>query len=75
MRVKLFMKREPTGGKKGRNQQELENEINAWLDQNPTIKVVDIKQSPSATITTTALYVSLWYESQESNRSPKPEIS
>ncbi len=63
MRVKLFMKNNPVGGKKGRNKQELENEINAWLDQNPTIKVVDIKQSPMAAFGFAALYMSVWYES------------
>ena len=55
--------KQPGGRQKGRNKQELENEINAWLDQNPTIKVVDIKQSPMAAFGFAALYMSVWYES------------
>ena len=62
MRVKLFMKNDPRRGK-GRNLQALENEINFWLDQNPTIKVVDHKVSPSAAFGFVAVFVSVWYES------------
>lgn len=31
--------------KKGLNELELEDEINSWLEKNPDIKIIDIKQS------------------------------
>ena len=45
MRVKMFSRVGWTGSYKPENHLELENEVNAWLEQNPTIKIVDIKQS------------------------------
>jgi len=45
MRVKMFSRIGLAGSYKAENHLELENEVNAWLEQNPTIKIVDIKQS------------------------------
>jgi hypothetical protein len=46
MKVKLFWKNNPVGlGDK--NAHTLEGEINAWLSENPRIKIVHIKQSSS----------------------------
>ena len=72
MRVKMFWKNRPEvplnpndGVDKifsFRNAQDLEDEINAWLSQNPKIKVVDIKQSASGDIGMSLWLVSVWYE-------------
>ena len=50
-------------GNKPRSKQVLEDQINDWLAANPTVKIVDIKQSccggsfePSQTV------VSIWYD-------------
>ena len=62
MKVKLFSKNDPLR-RKGKNQLDLENEINVWLEENPTIKVVDIKQSASGgSFNPPTLFISLWYE-------------
>ena len=46
-----------------RKSQDLEDEINAWLSQNPKIKVVDIKQSAGRDNIGTSLWlISVWYE-------------
>ena len=48
MRVKFFMRGSGyTGSYKLEHHRELEDEVNAWLEQNPGIKVMDIKQSAS----------------------------
>ena len=62
MKVKLFWKNGPMGrGEK--NARELEEEINAWLSENPRIKIVDIKQSSSGgSLAGSLWFVSVWYE-------------
>jgi len=41
----------------------LENEVNAWLGQNPHIKVTNITQSASGgSLHDTKLYIVIWYE-------------
>ena len=41
----------------------LEEEVNAWLDQHPNIKIIDIRQSASGgSLADTKLYISVWYE-------------
>ena len=46
-----------------RKSQDMEDEINAWLSQNPKIKVVDIKQSASGgSYMPTLWLISVWYE-------------
>jgi hypothetical protein len=70
MRVKLFWKNQPgqpsAGLFKGlsfREAENLEREINAWLQQNPRVKIVDIKQSASGGSYAGSLWlISLWYE-------------
>ena len=60
MKVKLFSKQNPLG-KKGENQLDLENEINYWLQKNPSIKVIGFKQSATSW-TYPHLFVSIWHE-------------
>ena len=71
MRVKLFWKHGPMkpatggfrGGLSGRNAQEYEAEINAWLQEHPQIRVIDIKQSASGGSFSDSLWlISVWYE-------------
>ena len=62
MKVKLFWKNNPLGyGDK--NARALEEEINAWLSENPRVKIVDIRQSSSGGSFGPSLwFVSVWYE-------------
>lgn len=63
MKVKMFFKKELEKGKEI-NIQALDEEINAWLEQNPNIKVIDIKQSASGgSVNRSSICISLWYES------------
>ena len=57
MKMKLF-------GKEGSKKIfELEEEVNTWLEQNPKIKIIDIRQSASGgSLQDTKLYISVWYE-------------
>ncbi len=62
MKVKLFANYNPLG-RKGGNLLKFELEISAWLDQNPGIKVIDIKQSASGgSFSLSQLFVSVFYE-------------
>lgn len=46
-----------------RRSQELEDEINVWLSQNPGINVVDLKQSASGGgMSPSQWIISVWYE-------------
>ncbi len=45
MKVKLFSKKDSFFGR--RKNLDLENEINEWLKKNPSVKVIEIKQSAS----------------------------
>ncbi len=41
----------------------LEKEINVWLEQHPSIKIIDIKQSSNGgSWATTKVFISVWYE-------------
>ena len=72
MRVKMFWKKSPEhplnpydGVDKilsFRNAQDLEDEINAWLSQNPKIKVIDIKQSANGDMGMSLWLISVWYD-------------
>ena len=45
------------------NAEELESEINAWLQQNPKTKIADIRQSASGGSFAESLWlISIWYE-------------
>ena len=60
MKVKLFWKNAPVGhGDK--NVHAFEEEINAWLSENPRMKIIDIKQSSSGE-SFGSWFVSVWYE-------------
>jgi len=60
MKVKLFSKENPLS-KKRKNQLDLENEINEWLQENPSIQVIGIKQSATSW-TYPHLFISIWYK-------------
>jgi hypothetical protein len=50
-------------GNRDKNARAFEDEINAWLSENPGIKIVDIKQSSSGGSFGSSLwFVSVWYE-------------
>jgi len=62
MKVKLFSKDNPLG-KKVSNQLDLENEINSWLEENLSIRVISIEQSAHwGSLDHTKLFISVWYE-------------
>ena len=62
MKMKLFFQSN-LEKRKGVNQQNLEDEVNAWLGKNPNIKVIDIRQSASGgSFSFSSLFISLWYE-------------
>ena len=61
MKVKLFAKKDSFFAR--RKNLDLENEINEWLKKNPSIKVIEIKQSASGGSMEPATWlVSVWYE-------------
>jgi hypothetical protein len=67
MKVKLFWKKDPVKiGFFSSNDEKaisLENEINAWLRENPRIKIADIRQSATGgSIGPMLLMISVWYE-------------
>ena len=42
---------------------ELEEDVNAWLEQHHKIEIIDIRQSASGgSLHDTKLYISVWYE-------------
>jgi len=60
MKVKLFGRENK---KQGLEVLDLENEINAWLEQHPKIKLIDIRQSSNGgSWATSKLFISVWYE-------------
>ena len=62
MKVKLFLKNDPTG-RKARNQRDLEDEMNVWLEQNASVEVREIRQSSSGgSFSPSLLCFSVWYE-------------
>lgn len=61
MKMKLFFMSNLEKRKRV-NLQSLEDEVNAWLGQNPNINVVNIKQSASGgSFSPTSLSISVWY--------------
>jgi len=62
MKVKLFAKYSPIG-RKSRLKPDLQDEINAWLEANPAIKIITIKQSATGgSFNKAPLFFSIWYE-------------
>jgi hypothetical protein len=63
MRVKFFSRVGWKGYYKPEDHQELEDEVNAWLEQNRDVKVIDIKQSASGgSFARPQLFVTILYE-------------
>jgi hypothetical protein len=61
MKTKLFGK--INMARHGLDVLELEEEINVWLEQNPNIEIIDIKQSSNGgSMQNTKLFFSIWYE-------------
>jgi hypothetical protein len=64
MQVKIFSMNDPLKGKK-RNQQLFEDEINAWLREQPEIQVIRVEQSASGGSLGASLWmISIWYEAK-----------
>jgi len=62
MKVKLFSS-ETLMRRKGKQPLDLENEINDWLENNPSLQVIHIKQSAcGGSFSPPKLYISVWYE-------------
>ena len=64
MKVKLFSKDLDKAKRRPVDRQELENEINMWLEENATIRVIDIKQDANVDAQRSIFLwlVSVWYE-------------
>ena len=61
MRVKIFSLSNPPG-RRGQNQENLEHEINQWLDQNKEAEIVRVEQSASGgSFSPTLWMISIWY--------------
>ncbi len=61
MRMKLFGI--TNLNKKDPDVSNLEKEINVWLEQHPSIKIVDIRQSSNGgSWANTKVFVSIWFE-------------
>ncbi|MCH7919131.1 MAG: hypothetical protein IIC50_14235 [Planctomycetes bacterium] len=66
MRVKIFSMNNPMG-RKGQNQQILEDQINQWLSQNKGVEIVRVEQSASGGSFGASLWmISVWYNENES---------
>jgi hypothetical protein len=62
MKVKLFSS-ETLMRRKGKQPLDLENEINDWLENNPSLQVIHIKHSAcGGSGSSPKLYISVWYE-------------
>jgi len=60
MRVKIFRKNSPLG-KRGKNQQLLEDQINDWLSQNKGAEIVMVEQSAGGESFSASLWmISAW---------------
>ena len=66
MRVKIFSMNNPMG-KRGRNQQALEDQINEWLSENEVVEIIRVEQSASGGSFDASLWmISVWYNPVES---------
>ena len=63
MRVKLFVKdKSPFSGWR-RFTSQLEGDVNAWLAENPGIRIVHVTQSSNGgSFDTSKVWISVWYE-------------
>ncbi|HVS38835.1 MAG TPA: hypothetical protein VMS17_24980 [Gemmataceae bacterium] len=63
MRMKLFIKDKSAFVGWIRFQHQLEDEINAWLADNPIIRIVHVTQSSNGgSFDTSKVWISVWYE-------------
>ena len=63
MRVKLFVRDKGGFTRWARFLSQLEDEINAWLADNPGIRIVHVTQSSNGgSLDTSKVFVSVWYE-------------
>ena len=61
--MKFFMRGGYVGSYKPEHHPELEDEANTWLERNPSIKVMDIKQSSSGgSWVKPQLFIAILYE-------------
>ena len=45
---------------------DLDREINAWINANPRIKIIDIKQSScGGSVEPSKIFISIWYEIED----------
>lgn len=79
MKVKLFWKNDPLSNRyddRDKNAQDFEDQINAWLSENPRIRIVEIKQSASLFsslgLRVSLWFVSVWYEEDAACPTPTP---
>ena len=42
---------------------DLEKDVNAWMQQNPSIRIIDVRQSSNGgSMANTKVFISVWYE-------------
>jgi hypothetical protein len=42
---------------------DLEKDVNAWMEQNPSIRIIDVRQSSNGgSMANTKVFISVWYE-------------
>jgi hypothetical protein len=65
MKVKIFAKCGGYFSKSSKISSHLEQEINAWLESNPKIKIIDIKQSScGGSLEPEKHIISIWHETK-----------
>ena len=65
MQVKIFSKCGGYFSKLSQIASQLEQDVNAWLENHPGIKIIDIKQSSSGGSLEPAKHIiSIWYETK-----------
>jgi hypothetical protein len=65
MQVKIFSKCGGYFSKSPQESSQLEQEVNSWLESNPGIKILDIKQSSCGGSLEPAKHIiSIWYETK-----------
>ena len=65
MKVKIFSKCGGYFSKSSKISSHLEQEVNAWLESHPGIKIIDIKQSScGGSLEPEKHIISIWYETE-----------
>ncbi len=66
MKVKIFSKCGGYFSKSSKISSHLEQEVNAWLESRPGIKIIDIKQSScGGSLEPEKHIISIWYETED----------